>query len=109
MNKYVCKVCGYIENRDKIDSDFVCPICGVSAENFNLVEDCYDLLGLEDIIDSVIEENSNVKSSKIINNEEEDKRVRISEYNHCISRVNEKCINCGQCKKTAGYVFKAEQ
>lgn len=100
MNKYVCKVCGYIENKDKIEDDFICPICGVSAENFSLVEEDYDSLGIDAIIESVIEENKNIKVNKIINKEEEDKRVKISDYNNCISRVNEKCINCGQCKKT---------
>lgn len=100
MNKYVCKICGYIENKDKLSDDFICPICGVTVENFSLVDDGYDLLDLDTIIDTVIEENSEIKISKIVNVEEEDKRIKISNYNHCISRINEKCINCGQCKKT---------
>lgn len=100
MNKYVCKMCGYIENSESIQSDFVCPICSATADNMKLFEDSYDNLELDAIIESFVEENTDIKLSKIINKEEEDKRVKISDRNHCIVRINEKCINCGQCKKT---------
>ena len=48
------------------------------------------------MVEEIIEE----RSSKIINDNEEDKKVRISEHNPSIMRINEKCINCGMCKKT---------
>ena len=100
MKKYVCKVCGYIEEIDLLSENYTCPLCGVSKENFEMVEDNVSDLEIDAVIDSFVEEALEIKSDKIINNVEEDKRVRISENNHCITRINEKCINCGQCKKT---------
>lgn len=42
MKKYLCSVCGYIYNPDenndiefeKLESDWVCPICQASKEEF---------------------------------------------------------------------------
>lgn len=31
---FVCKVCGYVHESDELPDDFICPMCGVSAENF---------------------------------------------------------------------------
>ena len=99
MKKYVCRVCGYIEETDSLSDDYVCPMCGVDKTNFDELNDFSLDLELDAIIDSVIEETFEEKTSRIINSEEEDKRVRISENNHCINRINEKCINCGICIK----------
>ena len=55
---------------------------------------------LDAIIDSVVDAALEIKVDKIINDKEEDKKVRISSNNHAIGRIPEKCINCGQCKKT---------
>lgn len=100
MKKYVCRVCGYIEETDSLSESYVCPMCGVDKSNFDELNDSFSDLEIDAVIDSVIEETFEEKINRIINNEEEDKRVRISENNHCINRINEKCINCGQCRKT---------
>jgi rubredoxin len=31
---YVCKVCGFVLEEDELPEDYVCPVCGVSAANF---------------------------------------------------------------------------
>lgn len=31
---FVCKVCGHVVEADELAEDFVCPICGVPAEQF---------------------------------------------------------------------------
>lgn len=71
MNKYRCKLCGYIHEVESLPLTFVCPVCGVNVSQFEYYE--------ENTID---------------------KRVKISEDNPAIHRINEKCINCGQCKDT---------
>lgn len=99
MKKYVCKICGYIEENELSD-DYKCPMCGASKENFNEIDDLNKSDELDAVIDSVIDDVFNSSKAKINNNQQEDKRVQISPYNYCIDRVSEKCINCGQCKKT---------
>ena len=37
--KWKCSICGYIHEADDLPDDFVCPICGVGKENFELIED----------------------------------------------------------------------
>lgn len=99
--KYLCKLCGYIEETDNLSLDFICPLCGAKWNDFERVEDNTDDLEIDSVIDLVIEEAFNDETpSKIIINDEIDKKILISEHNNCITRVNEKCINCGQCKKT---------
>lgn len=100
MKKYVCRVCGYIEEQDELSDSYVCPMCGVDKTNFDELTDSFGELEIDAVIDSIIEETFEEKVNRIINSEQEDKRVRISDGNHCINRINEKCINCGQCKKT---------
>ena len=34
MAKYVCKVCGYVYEGENLPEDYVCPLCGVSADKF---------------------------------------------------------------------------
>ena len=99
MKKYICSDCGYIIEIEELSSDYICPMCGASKEKFEVVKNnSYD--NLDAIIDSVLEDALEEDTNKIINDNLEDKKVRISEYNHCIVRIPEKCINCGQCKKT---------
>ena len=98
MKTYVCKKCGYIENKE-IDKNYKCPKCGASFSDFNEVEDVSSD-EINAIIDSILEDALKEKSSKIINDKEEEKSIRISSQNHCIARIPERCINCGQCKKT---------
>lgn len=31
---YVCKVCGFVLDEDELPEDYVCPVCGVPAANF---------------------------------------------------------------------------
>lgn len=100
MKKYVCRVCGYIEEMDELKEDYICPICRARSNEFEEIKDSFSSNEIDAVIDSVLEEAFNIKSSKIVNEVEEDKRIKISEYNPAIARINEKCINCGQCKKT---------
>lgn len=38
--KYRCTVCGYIQEFDgEMPADFVCPICGVTIEKFEVVNE----------------------------------------------------------------------
>ncbi len=98
MKKFVCNNCGYIVKTEEIDNSFVCPICGANKNDFDeIYENEND--NLDTIIDSIVEEAFE-EPSKIVNENVEDKRIKISEYNPSIMRINEKCINCGQCKKT---------
>ena len=98
--KYICNKCGYIEEKEELSDDYKCPMCESTKDNFNKIEEDITDIGLDSIIDSVVEETTQIEKSKIINDQLEDKKIRISEYNNCIARVNERCINCGQCKKT---------
>ena len=98
MKTYVCKKCGYIENKE-INESYVCPKCSAPSSEFNEIEDVSSS-EINAIIDSVVEDAMEIKNSKIINDKDEEKSIRISQYNHCIARIPEKCINCGQCKKT---------
>ena len=100
MRKFVCKKCGHIENINELHEDFVCPVCNSSYEEFNGIEELIAENEIDAIINSVVEDALEIKASRIVNNVEEDKRVKIADNNPSIARVNEKCINCGQCKKT---------
>ena len=98
MKTYVCKKCGYIENKE-INDKYICPKCSAQYSDFDEIEDVTST-EINAIIDSIVEDAMQEQNSKIINEKEEEKSIRISQYNHCISRIPEKCINCGQCKKT---------
>ena len=37
--KWKCKICGYVLEADELPEDFTCPICGVSKEYFELIEE----------------------------------------------------------------------
>ena len=39
MTKWVCKVCGYEYEGDELPEDYVCPVCGVGADEFEKVEE----------------------------------------------------------------------
>lgn len=99
MKKYVCNSCGYIVQIENIEEDYVCPICNATYDKFSEPTDnSYD--DIENVINSVLEEALDEKTNKIVNDIMEDNKVRISEQNPSIVRIPEKCINCGQCKKT---------
>ncbi len=101
MAKYICAKCGYIVETDKLSDNYICPMCGSTKDGFKLVtNDIFNQDDLDSIIDSVVEEALEIKTSKIVNDVVEDKKIRISQYNPAIVRIPEKCINCGQCKKT---------
>ena len=93
MNKYICK-CGYEIESDTLLDDFVCPKCGAKKDSFKESEK------LVDIIDSMLDEVTENETQKIINDDIQDKKIKIDPYNPAIVRIIEKCINCGQCKKT---------
>lgn len=98
MKKNICPNCGseIVLNTENGNS---CSECGfVMDENyFNI--DSYNN-EIDAIIDSVLEEAIEVKHSKIINKNDDEKRLCVSEDN-CVIEINkDKCINCGICKKT---------
>lgn len=101
MKKYKCKACSYEIETDTLVENFKCPNCGVGRDLFSdISESIIPGNEIDAIINSVVEDAIEVKTSKIINEVEENKRITISEYNPAIMRINEKCINCGQCKRT---------
>ena len=96
MKTYICNNCG---SKFELDgSNINCPNCGSILTDDNLVLD--GINEIDAIIDSVIEEAIEVKESKIININEEEKRILFSDNNKLIERNNDKCIKCGLCKKT---------
>ncbi len=34
MKKFVCTICGYVYEGDELPADYVCPVCGVGADQF---------------------------------------------------------------------------
>lgn len=38
MEKWICKVCGYV-HEGPLPEDFVCPLCGVDASEFEKAEE----------------------------------------------------------------------
>ena len=101
MKKNICNKCGYIEEKEELEEGYICPICSSPREEFSLFEE--KNISAEEInavIDSVVDNIIENNNDKIINEVEEDKRIKISDSNNCIMRIMEKCINCGQCKKT---------
>ena len=101
MKKYICEKCGYIEEKEDITEKYVCPMCGAPKESFHLIEETnITPEEINAVIDSVIDNILDNTAEKIVNDVEEDKRIRISDHNPSIMRIMEKCINCGQCKKT---------
>ena len=39
VRKWRCEVCGYVHEGTELEADFVCPLCGVGAENFEEITD----------------------------------------------------------------------
>ena len=82
MSKYKCK-CGYEIESEGIKTDYVCPKCGAKSDTFIKSEE------LVDVIDSMLEEVSEIETQKIVNETIEDKKVKISPYNPAIVRISE--------------------
>ena len=99
MKTYICKNCGFIINLDSI-SDSKCPKCGSSENNLELIENKLEEGEIDAIIESVIDETKDSQYNKIINQIEDEKYINISDNNNTINKIKDKCINCGQCKKT---------
>ncbi|MBR4178065.1 MAG: iron hydrogenase small subunit [Bacilli bacterium] len=92
MEKNICEKCGY----EIINSSLVCPNCGYKKGEFDAVSDNE----IDAIIDSVIDDALENVDSKIININEDQKFISIDSLDSMIYRINDKCINCGQCRKT---------
>ena len=69
--KYRCKNCGFI-HLGELNDGYYCPYCLGSLFDFELIED----------------------------EEKKYNRVNISEDNHSIYRIDDRCINCGACFRT---------
>ena len=76
MAKFVCAVCGYVYEGEKLPEDFVCPICGIGAEFFKEVKNTA---------------------------REETVYVEIDDDNVAISRAPSKCVACGNCKSVCRF------
>ena len=99
MKRYMCSKCGYIEECENMSQDFICPKCGALSNSFNLYEEQLAESEIDAIINSVIEDAYEIKNSKIINNNEDQKSLVIGNNNYVVEKKEDKCINCGQCKK----------
>ena len=66
MSKYKCK-CGYEFESEGIKNDYVCPNCGAKSDAFIKSEE------LVDVIDSMLEEVTEIETQKVISNELEAK------------------------------------
>ena len=79
MKKYKCKICGYIYDEEKEETNFEdiqsCPMCTAPKTLFEEVE-----------IEEIETNEDNLSNA-----------IKISEDNPSIERINEKCINCGMC------------
>lgn len=102
MKTYICDNCGFLNQIDVYNEETVCSNCKASYEKLRLIENQIAENEIDAIINSVIENLTEEQEEKIINREdsEDGKSLKISEDNPCIKKNTEKCINCGQCKKT---------
>ena len=98
MKVFVCNKCGYNEEIDDNQEISYCPNCGFLDE-FNISDSALADNEIDAIIDSVLEDVLEVSNSKIINRNEIDKFLEISSDNPLINRNEEKCSNCGLCKR----------
>ncbi|MGM9873382.1 MAG: rubredoxin-like domain-containing protein [Bacilli bacterium] len=39
VRKFQCQVCGYVYEGEELPEDFVCPVCGVSSDMFEEIDD----------------------------------------------------------------------
>ena len=102
MKTYICSNCGYTCEIEETDV-FVCPKCGNKEEEYKKSDNEIDA-----IIDSVLEEAMEGINSKIINLDEKQKSLTIGENNRIINKAEDKCINCGLCKKVCEKVANIE-
>lgn len=102
MKTNICNNCGYTWETNEIGIS-VCPNCGKKEEEYIKSDNEIDA-----IIDSVLEDVMDSANSKIINVNEKQKSIEISEKNQLINKNEEKCINCGQCKKTCENIANLE-
>ncbi len=100
MKTYICDNCGHINELEDYNEESVCSNCKAAYDKLRLIENQIAENEIDAIIDSVIEDITEEKEEKIINRNEENKFIEFDESNTCIKRNSEKCINCGQCKKT---------
>ena len=82
--KYRCKICGHLYDEEKekvkfadLPDNWICPKCGVPKSLFEVVTQ------------EIIEEDETPSNA-----------VKISKDNVSITRIFNKCINCGLCKST---------
>jgi len=75
MKKYRCKICGYIDEKEELLDNYSCPVCWAKKE----------------YMEEYIDEKEVTKEPKM---------VHISKDNLGISRIIEKCVDCGVCKTT---------
>ena len=99
MKSYLCINCGLVFELNQ-DEELVCPRCKAAKEKLEEYEDGIIDNEIDAIIDSIIEETDYNISSNIINVNEEEKYIDISKENKARGKIDDKCINCGQCKKT---------
>ena len=75
MNRYICRVCGYV-HEGELDETTICPVCHLGAEFFKL-------------------ETKPERDEHVF--------VDIDESNMAICRNPDKCVRCGNCKSVCRY------
>lgn len=87
MKKFRCKICGYELEAEEIPNGYVCPMCGVPGNLFEEVK-------VEDI-----DKNGGFEKNDELIEDKNDRCIRLSKNNPSITKIVDKCINCGLCKK----------
>ncbi len=100
MKTYICEKCGKIIESIDVNENIICPNCGALKENIKIYNNEITDNEIDAVINSIIEDANSIKESLIVNRDDNEKFLHISEDNNCFIRNKDKCINCGQCKKT---------
>lgn len=95
MKKLRCKICGREEVVENTSPEYHCPVCCAGIEYVESVDPANPFDQVEEL-----EPESPVRVETYQETEEEDNRVRIDPDNPAIMRIMEKCIQCGNCKRT---------
>ena len=97
MNKYKCKICGYIHEAKELEDDFSCPICGVDKTMFEeIIEETERIPITEDNVAIERIENKCINCGMCYKTCRNTTGIKYDS-----KKVKEPiCVGCGQCKLT---------
>ena len=97
MNKYKCKICGYIHEAKELEDDFSCPICGVDKTMFEeIIEETERIPIAEDNVAIERIENKCINCGMCYKTCRNTTGIKYDS-----KKVKEPiCVGCGQCKLT---------